>query len=481
MIKFYFLKARNYGLVTLALLFILFSCKEEKKENVKEKEVVTEVKSDEIIPQDFPSDLGIKGFNFPEDSLKIYNWLEKQDKISITNHSWGIWAGLTSKSNQIYEGDTLLVYETWMGVDELAKIAANGGEKNGYANVKKNRTQLKVPKQFIHAQLFANKNAIIDTTFSLFETVSYNPQAANFATSNLIFNQSVLDSYKVENGIGKIPDFPQEAITTKPVYFSGIPDNNGLIRVPVWPGMPNPVEAFGDEDWKTYVYVDIKNRQNDKTLVPVTTENPTKEEIEAATCNVDEFINYKLDKEAAAFLNEHQDKGASRGFKAGDLVLLVAMHVGTKEISNWTWQTFFWSYDSQKPFFPSSESEASLIPSVITGAAANYSVSSAYAMVWPNQPITGGSDKGATPIIAFNPYLEAGFGADVFSVKNTFKPEFKYGVQTNCMTCHALATASGSNGYSTDQYIDMKDDVFFKNQVQLDFAWSIQGNINKNK
>jgi uroporphyrinogen-III decarboxylase len=45
------------------------------------------------------------------------------------------------------------------------------------------------------------------------------------------------------------------------------------------------------------------------------------------------------------------------------------------------------------------------------------------------------------------------------------------------MTCHALATSSSSLGYSADQYIDMKD-ARFVNQVQLDFAWSIQGNMN---
>ena len=65
-------------------------------------------------------------------------------------------------------------------------------------------------------------------------------------------------------------------------------------------------------------------------------------------------------------------------------------------------------------------------------------------------------------------------------LKNNFRKDFQYGIQTNCMTCHALATVEGV-GYSTDQYIDMKDMSLFKNQVQLDFAWSIQGNINKNK
>lgn len=102
-------------------------------------------------------------------------------------------------------------------------------------------------------------------------------------------------------------------------------------------------------------------------------------------------------------------------------------------------------------------------------------------MVWPNQPINGGTNQGVSPVISFNPYLEAGFGPKVFSVPNDLDSKLQYGVQTNCMTCHALATKSGNNGYSTDQYISMNDGKFFLGDVQLDFAWSIQGNINTDK
>ena len=125
----------------------------------------------------------------------------------------------------------------------------------------------------------------------------------------------------------------------------------------------------------------------------------------------------------------------------------------------------------------SSKFAADLKPKELKGAASHYAVSVAYAMVWPNQPITGGSDKNTRPIISFNPYLEGGFGPKVFNYPNTYKPEFIYGMQTNCMSCHALATYKGTAGYTTDQYIDMKNLKLFKNDIQLDFLWSIQGNM----
>ena len=451
-------------LVILGLFTLIYSCSDT---------------SNTIKPAEFPTHLGIKDFNFPEDSNKIYTWLENQDTTSIVSHAWGIWAGLTEPTKQKYNGQPLLVFETWMGVQELAAMSAQGQVSSDVE--KTNRTQLSIPKQFVHGRLFAGQK--VDTNFTVLETVSYDPSAAHFATSNRLFNQSVLNGYTVKNGIGAVPEFPNTSITTKPTYYAGVPSKNGLIRVPVWVS-PNPAKAFKYTEWQQWVYADVNNNQEpNKKLVPVTTSNPTQEQIKAATCNVNDFINYKIDRVGADYLNSHQDVGTTptRQFIEGDYVLLVAMHVTTKEFKNWTWQTYFWCPDPSNPPSPSSKFEAGLRPKELKGAASHYAVSTAYAMVWPNQPVTGGSDDNARPILAFNPYLEGGFGPKVFSLPNKFRPDFVYGMQTNCMSCHALSTMTGKNGYSTNQYIDMMDTSLFKNDVKLDFTWSIQGNINSDK
>jgi hypothetical protein len=470
----------NKTLVVFSTTFLVLgiSCQKEKpKDN-------TALIAQGIIPQEFPTDLGIENFQFPEDSTTIYTWLNNRDTTSITKHAWGIWAGLTAKSDQIYQGDTLLVYETWLGVKEIAEMSGSNNKDGGCTTVKKDRTSLSIPQQFLHAQLLSNGKELLKATTEgaqIFETVSYDPSSACYATKNLIFNQSELNKYKVKDGIGRIPSFPNTAITTKPTYYTAKPNASGMIQVPVWPGTPNPAKTFGHETWNHYVYVDINNKQTkNKVLVPVSTANPTTDEISKATCNLEDFIHYKLDQDAATYLNAHQDKG-SADFVAGDYVLLVGMHVGTKEISNWTWQTYYWAYNPTEPFLPSSSYAASLRPQQIKGAAAHYAVSAAYAMVWPNQPINGGTNKNVSTIISFNPYLEAGFGPTVFKTKNELDSNLQYGVQTNCMSCHALATASGKISYTTDQYISMDDKKFFQNDVQLDFAWSIQSNINTKK
>lgn len=439
-------------------------------------------KNSQITPEDFPKDLGIEGFTFPEDSMQIYGWVENRDTMAITEHAWGIWAGLTKPTNQTYSGQKLLVFETWHGVQELAAMSAQGLVADG-ETPKSTRTKLQIPRQFSHATLLTSPGMLIDTNFSVLETVSYDPSASKFVTQNKLFNQSVLEGYRQDGQFGSVPDFPSTSITTKPTYYAGVPDKRGLIRVPVWEE-PSPAKAYKYTQWQSWVYVDISNTQKrGKNLYPVRHSNPSPDEIAEATCNLSDFIHHKIDRAAADYLNSHQDVGTtpSRQFVEGDYILLVAMHVTTKEFKNWTWQTYFWTADPSNPPKPSSRFEASLRPNQVVGAAAHYAVSTAYAMVWPNQPVSGGSDRGCEPIIAYNPYLEGGFGPKVFKQVNKFRPDFVYGMQTNCMSCHALSTLSGKNGYTTNQYIDMNDSALFLSDVKLDFTWSIQGNINTDK
>ncbi len=478
-------KNLKWGIMSALFVCPLFQSCDKTKETTKDVVVTKETK---IKPVPL-ANLGIPGFQFPEDSVKIYEWLSKKDTTSITQHAWGIWAGLTANTSEVYAGDSLLVYETWLGAGDLASLSQDGKKEGGCDVTKTTRQSLVRPSQFAHAHLamLGARQDLIDDSATLFVSTSYDPNAACFATQNLIFNQSVLNTYGVKNGIGKTPPFPNNAITTKPTYFIG-KQSDALIRIPSWPGPPNPAKPYDSDVWNTYVYADVNNSQPaGKQIVPCTGK-ATPEQIKAATCNLSDFIYYKIDSAAAQYINKQQ-QGSGETVNAGDLAVLVCMHVATKEISNWTWQTFFWSANADAPFSPSSAFAASLRPKQLQGAAAHYAVSTAYAMVWPNQPITGGTNKNVTPIIGYNPYLEAGFGPSTFAgVPNQMNPKFKFGVETNCMSCHALAAYDPSKTianqpfpYSADQYIDMSDKKLFNNKVQLDFAWSILANVDSTK
>jgi hypothetical protein len=435
-----------------------------------------------IRPVPLPTNI-VPGFVFPQDSNVIINqWLggftaAYFDTVSIYNHAWGIWAGLTAKSGQQYNGQELLVYETWPGITDIQDIVKTGNKTT--EAVRSGFPKLMPPRQFSHAA-FLRKGKVDpvteETPGRFWVTVSYDPTAAKHTIQNSLLDSNVLKAMVTPGKIKAIPSFPNTAITLKPSYLVG-KGTDSLIQIPAWPGPPSPAMDYPDTAWHTYVYVDVKNGQPaGKVVTPVKGENPTPQQIKAATCNLSDFIYFKLDQAAANYINQQQ---GSQGVtaKAGDLALLVAMHVTSKEIPNWTWQTFFWAPDPANPPFPSDRVAAALRPKQLQGAAGHYALSTAYAMTRPNQPVAGGNNKDKKPVIGYNPYLEPGLGAiNSKSFPNRLNPQFQWGVQSNCMSCHSLACYP-TNQYTADQYISMGDPLLFNGKVQLDFAWSIQGNL----
>lgn len=446
-----------------------------------------------ITPVQLPSI--VPGFHFPEDSNVIYSWLSNKsfpnnyDSASVYNHVWGIWAGLTAQSGQVYQGDSLRVFETWLGITDIQTKISAGDSACGAT--KSMRAQLHFPHQSEHggktARMMlaakASSGRPVNDSALFWVTVAYDPNAACYALSNQILKMSVVDKYKVKGGIGTIPPFPQSAITIKPVYYVG-QGTDSLIQLPVWSGPPagGAQIPWAPTSWPTCVYVDLRNSQPaGKLVTPVSL---TATDIQGAIVNAKEFIHFRLDSAMAAYMNASQGSEGLNNAQAGQVAILVAMHVATKEISNWTWQSFYWA-PGTAAYSPSSALAQSLKPKQITGAAANYQATSAYAMVLPNQPINGGTNTGVIPMIGYNPYLEAEFagvgpigGDSSFNIKSKLIAGRAVGVQTNCMTCHSLATELGAIGYSTDQYISMNSPMF-KDMIQLDFAWSIQGNLIK--
>ena len=468
-------------LLVVSCAFAVFTqCKNKPKDNPPSSE-----ETGKITPVDLPET--VPGFNFPEQESVINGWLNdtsfagNYDSVSIYNHVWGIWAGLTDPTNQKYAGDKLLVFETWMGLGEVQDIIEAGGTACDTSYGKTHRTPLTRPKQFEHSARFAGfhpkqlTGVASEDGFSQWVTVSYSPEAACFSTKNQIFKQSVINRSYVENGYGAIPQFPNSAITIKPTYLV-YKDTNELLQVPVWLDAPNPPDSFSVNRFPYCVYVDMTNKQKkDKKLKPVLTNVTDAKAIEEATCNLDDFIYFKVDAKMAALMN-HEDSvqglSGAGGATAGQIALLVGMHVTTKEISNWTWQTYYWTPNPENPGTPSSELAVKTRPKQLKGAAGHYAAVAAYAMLLPNG--AQNNTKGAMELFGYNPYLEGGFGPNTFSLDNKFKKDFQYGQQTNCMSCHILALPSPAAQYGTDQFIDTLDPSLYKNQVRLDFAWSIQ-------
>lgn len=426
-----------------------------------------------VTPAEFP-DLDIPGFNFPEDSLKLNGWIRQGVTDSIYLHGWGIWTGLTSFTNQRIPGDSafLRVYETWLTPEEM--IDSIKGEPIRRSN----RANLKIPNQLTHFEGGGNLKGTQDVNITVHESVSYSPGAANFAIANKIFLATTLYQYAVVEKRKEIPFFPTDAITTKPV-FKLLDASSGETKFDIasWPGPPDGLVPFPEKNWNSYVTVDITNQSQPDGKV----------------FNLNDFIHFKLNDEDAYYFNKAFTENQGNKFKAkpGDIAILVAMHVTSREITNWTWQTFWWAPDADNPPAPSSSEIAGLRPAQLQGAPRHYAMSVAYYMVNPNEPYSGTNVKGNTNY-AFNPYLEAGFGSNVLDSALSFVTtssgeviETYVGVRTNCMSCHRMATVDSTKlnqsqnsitPYVGNSYVSLGDPLF-DGQLLLDFAWSVEGNV----
>ncbi len=458
--------------ILLGIVF-LGSCKNDEKPKANAEKEFT---YHEVIPANFP-DLNIKGFTFPEDSTTINSWVHNDENESIYLHGWGIWTGLTSYTDQFIPGDSkaLRVFETWMTPEEIIDNIKSGQKKYN-SSKRSNRANLKRPNQFNHRSSNHNLSGQETVNDSIHESVSYSPSAAKFATDYKIFMAESL--YKIANsGAAEIPFFPNDAITIKPVFkILEASTGNTMFNIASWHGTTDSLEAFPESSWESFVTVDITNKVDRKSSV----------------YHLNDFIHYKLNEEDIHYFKKEftENEGNPFNVQPGDIAILVAMHVGSREISNWTWQTFWWDANPDNPPLPSSKMIADSRPKELTGAARHYAMSLAYYMVDPNEPYSGSGVKG-NPNYAFNPYLEAGFGPNVFNDEMSFiQSEDEMivtyvGVRTNCMSCHRMASIDpnalltkhvSKTPYVGNSYVS-KSDSIFEGQLLLDFAWSIEGNI----
>ena len=129
--------------------------------------------------------------------------------------------------------------------------------------------------------------------------------------------------------------------------------------------------------------------------------------------------------------------------KDGDILILVGMHVTSRETTRWTWQTYWWAANPDAPNLPSSPEIAKMRPDTLSSEASHYAMAHAYSMLNPAQGLVGGRNIGSL-VTAYNPHLEAGFGSGVFGetqavLTPTGEVTTNLGVQSNCMSCHGMA------------------------------------------
>ena len=417
------------------------------------------------------------GPNYPVPQAIIDAWILAGDTTAIRGHAWSLWQSMAAPSGQIFNGQQLPIWETWATGDDVfpsstAALKAAGGPRAATlaARLAQPRAirHFRTPNQFHHAAL--KSGALKSATFlgvsSSTVTTKFSPEAATFidtpqpgpgGTYNYSSGSSLLklnaawpaNTTPEQRGINP---FPIRGIELKPVY--GTVKATGLTIQPLWQGpagSTNPSNPTPDT-WTTCV------------LISPTGAGPvrpaTSAEIASAgppgACKT--FLWAPLSTFYAVQLSASEAKefatATGKPVAQGDYAVLQAMHVNTKEIPFWTWQTFWWQPGADTPNgFPGSKQGQ---PASLGAPWNNYAACAAY-----SQTTTVG---GSTMQVCFNPYLET-------------DPSIPVGITSNCMSCHGVAVVGKGATYpaSYNKPIAFFTDptYFTTSNTHTDFSWAV--------
>ncbi len=441
-----------------------------------------------ISPENTPDPL-VPGFQFPEGAATLSGWITDMIRgeplpaaVSAAErlhaHGWGLWTALTLETGQVYEGQRLRVFETWLTPEDLT--TASGLRSVADAN--------EIPRRRAPLRSFAQLNAAGAGSFSaeavtprVVGFVKFDPVAADHILRQDLLSRATLDTL-LRRGAPQIPAFPAAALVVKPVFQ--VIKRSDLIggrysALQVWPGPPETPRALPPAQWPDVVWLDLLDGGSGGGAVDSLGATDGSTRTDETTYPVSRLIHYRLSAADAAVLDS--DKPGT-GAQPGDLAVLVAMHVTTREIARWTWQTFWWTPEPETPLAPSSSAIASLRPQQLRGAARNYAMALAYTMQVPDQPQVRGNNSGAA-VYAYNPWIEARFApADLPDSIPGLDPLGRpaannHGVQSNCLSCHAQANYNPDHldtapRFTGARYVDLADPKF-NGTLQVDFLWTI--------
>ncbi|HEX5703977.1 MAG TPA: hypothetical protein VFX97_12305 [Pyrinomonadaceae bacterium] len=392
------------------------------------------------------------GYGYPGDRAQIQGWADQWEIAKITQHTWDMWAGMTADSGQTDpDGSKLPYWETWCGTADVFGGTCGKG-------VARPSRPFRVPSQFTHsAQLKGSSAPAPDTQVVSFN--KFNPSMAQYlnaqhagpgtggpynytSVSSLIALNNAWPSgtATVDRKVEEAPYQPSTSsapgfagIETKPVIF--LVKATGLTPMPLWQGPAGSTlpTAPTPNTWTTCVLLDPANTGGpDVAPVLATPQQIAQAVAMPYACDKTKYLyaplstiySFKMNADEAASWNAVQKGvGGSGGTAAaGDYGVLGGMHVNSKEIINWTWQTFYWQPGPDTPNkFPGSKDG---MTANVKGPWRNYASCSAY-----NQTQGNASTK---MVVCFNPFLETATNAGI--------PD---GLQSNCVSCHGTATVSG--------------------------------------
>lgn len=415
-------------------------------------------------------DMPASGWDYPQTAATVQNWVATRNVPRSRTHGWWLWAALNQQANT--PGGAAPLWRGWCTSTQAyaapgsAAAAANDGAPaaqpaglalgaNRHANNSASSDPIQLPggatypiPPALQKGKCYQKGTLIDgANFAnnddlMIAGVIYNPVAYNWIRSTGSYLQSTLRKKLPPKGqIGTMGQMPAGSIVLKPMMWP-VPAS-GFSALPLWDGptRDNGIYAGFENQklWPRAVAVSARPTRPSATDVtylyggvtlgtggtaPITYR-------QAPIVTIDQFYHYQPDLAGMeecdrALLDASATYAYNRPFRQGDHLILIAMHVMTKEQPAWTFQSVYWS---DRPNEGQEGRDKPVIPAA-RGPWAHYRMASTYGMAASTRPPVWG--------VHFNPYIE--LAAD-------------HPIQTNCMNCHSRAAYPSSGAAKTGQYL----------------------------
>lgn len=417
--------------------------------------------------------------DFPKDRAKLEQLRDARYRPGMRDHGWVLWTKLIRQIN-----DSDPIWKTWYSDDEvfgsrLGPATTHGGQTTWEREPRFHFS----PSRQLERQPATPRTAsdVVPSDPTRWGPMSPSPtspgpidgaKARSQPVVSVLYSEEAYlhirrtgyhlsSSYKemhdqFDRRRAPIPqrtifEFPRDAVAIKAVWWP-IPSHRKT-AVPVWEEDPgrDPRLQYGPDAWPTFVIVDP------------TGQSPSVGQIETAldvnnvprtgkVVPVGDFYAVTLSDVQAA-----EARAA-----AGDLALLVALHVTAKEIPDWVWATFWWHHE------PDQGRSAESRPPDLPGKPywRHYLMEVALSMQTPPESADAG------PLVCFNPWLEA---------------STPYGIRSNCMACHQRAAMEIRDGrlrqpgFEVERWRLMPDDPYFADKTRTDYLWSLPGYLSRHQ
>jgi hypothetical protein len=424
---------------------------------------------------------------YPAADATIQEWIDALNSNAIRAHSWDTWQSITSDTGK----PGTPVWETWYSGQEVFP-PPNAARTSPGTAVRPTFHVFERQHQVKHSGV--QRDIPVDQAEQVLAFNRYSPSLANAiwnkdynsaATLNALNQQFDRERTPVSQRSISTSDARVDAsqIVLKPVFefISG----TAPTAIPYWAGVSPQTATDLDNPtpntWRQCVVVDPTgvHRPGSRLAMPCNQEPSAERDV----ISLDNFYAIQISADEAKNFssfaaNSGDDLGANAQsdptsilnmVKAGNIAVLVAMHVTTKEIPNWTWQTFWWGQDPSDVLFGRDR------PPSIPAPWSHYNLNTAYYMTAPSNSPRG------DPLVTFNPYLETNLSGCVpnsqASPCSPSPPQTAWtGVHTNCMTCHRMAAWGGPGinpPYWPNGFISPDNVSLFGGYTKTDFLWSI--------